>query len=77
MALVSAAAAPTRRRPDMNTATNTTHLLWANRWVEVRAAEVCGEQAWEFKNGRDAVTWLMFEPPAPPSSETRKPKGGQ
>ena len=39
-----------------NYATNITHLLWADRWIE---AAWTGS-AWRFKNGRDASDWLLY-----------------
>lgn len=45
----------------LNTATNTTHLLWVGRWIEVRSVPYfCGGSAWEFKSGRDAADWLLW-----------------
>ena len=41
--------------------TNTTHLLWVGRWIEVVREVVNGEPAWLFKSGRDAADWLRSE----------------
>lgn len=39
----------------VNATTNTTHLLWVGRWVEVRETAT----GWLFKTGRDAADWLL------------------
>lgn len=44
-----------------NCAANTTHLLWAGRWVEASRVydERLGEWCWRLKSGRDAADWLL------------------
>ena len=41
--------------PMSNATTNTTHLLWVGRWIEVRRSR----DGWVFKTGRDAADWLL------------------
>lgn len=45
----------------MNATTNTTHLMWVGRWIEVRVAEPLDREdsySLVFKSGRDAADWL-------------------
>lgn len=51
---------------EVTAATNTTHLMWVGRWIEVVRCESLGEPAWRFKSGRDAADWLLYDRPALP-----------